>query len=359
MVPLLAAIPIGSMLAWKRGDLPGVLGRLKAALVLAGLVAVALIVWQGGSGILAAGAMALAAWLVAGALIELAGRLQLHGLDLGRSWQRARGLPRSSYGMTLAHVGVGVLVAGVTASSAWQSEAILIMRPGDSAALAGYDFTLAGIADHRGPNYVAQRATFEVSRDGRPVAVLTPEKRFYPVERQPTSEAGIDSGLLRRSLRRAGRSGRGRGRRRGRPHGAHLPQPAGGLDLGRRADHGPRRAALAVRPAPSRRRPGAGPAARSGSARRRAPDERTAPALPAAGAGVRRRRHRPRARADARPERAALGAARQAGAGVRAAAARRAAGPPGSAARTCSAAARCWSTSSPPGACPAAPSTRC
>jgi cytochrome c-type biogenesis protein CcmF len=99
--------------------------------------------------------------------------------------------------MTIAHIGIGVLVAGVTASSAWQSEAILVMRPGDTATLAGYDFTLAGIADQQGPNYVAQRATFEVSRDGSPVATLMPEKRFYPVERQPTSEAGIDTGWLR------------------------------------------------------------------------------------------------------------------------------------------------------------------
>jgi cytochrome c-type biogenesis protein CcmF len=99
--------------------------------------------------------------------------------------------------MTIAHIGIGVLVAGITASSAWQSEAILVMRPGDSAPLAGYEFTLGGIADHEGPNYVARRATFEVRRDGRPVATLIPEKRFYPVERQPTSEAAIDTGWLR------------------------------------------------------------------------------------------------------------------------------------------------------------------
>jgi cytochrome c-type biogenesis protein CcmF len=99
--------------------------------------------------------------------------------------------------MTLAHIGVGVFVAGVTASSAWQSEAILVMRPGESADLAGYRFTLAALEDSQGPNSVARRATFEVTADGRPVATLTPEKRFYPVERQPTSEAGIDAGLFR------------------------------------------------------------------------------------------------------------------------------------------------------------------
>jgi len=147
--------------------------------------------------VLAVFAMTLAAWVIAGSLGELAGRVQLLGGSPGRSWQRAKGLPRSSYAMTMAHVGLGVFVAGVTASSAWQSEAILVMAPGESADLAGYRFTLARIDESQGPNYVARRASFEVTKDGEPVAVLTPEKRFYPVEQQATSEAGIDSGLLR------------------------------------------------------------------------------------------------------------------------------------------------------------------
>jgi cytochrome c-type biogenesis protein CcmF len=147
--------------------------------------------------VLAAGGIALAIWVVAGSLLELASRVQLLRVPLGRSWQRARGLPRSTYAMTIAHVGLGVFVAGVTASSAWQSEAILVMKPGDRAGLAGYDFRLARIDELQGPNYVARRATFEVTRDGAPVATLTPEKRFYPVERQATSEAGIDAGLFR------------------------------------------------------------------------------------------------------------------------------------------------------------------
>jgi cytochrome c-type biogenesis protein CcmF len=197
MVPLLIAVPIGTMLAWKRGDLPGVLGRLKAALAIAGAAVVVQLVVTRGAGVLAACGMALALWVVVGSLVELASRVQLLRVPLERSWQRARGLPRSSYAMTLAHVGLGVFVAGVTASSAWQSEAILVMQPGDRAELAGYEFTLARIDEEQGPNYVARRAAFQVTKDGSAIATLAPEKRFYPVERQATSEAGIDMGLFR------------------------------------------------------------------------------------------------------------------------------------------------------------------
>ena len=154
MVPLLIAIPIGSMLAWKRGDLAGVIGRLKIALL---IVAVALLAQLGvsrGADLLAAGAMTLAIWVMVGTLCELISRVQLLRLPPAQSWQRARGLPRASYAMSLAHFGVGVLVAGVTASSAWQSEAILVMQPGATAELAGYSFTLARLEDQEGPNYV-------------------------------------------------------------------------------------------------------------------------------------------------------------------------------------------------------------
>ena len=197
MVPLLIAIPIGSMLAWKRGDLAGVLGRLKFALLVAALALLVQLGFSRGAQLLAAGAMAIAVWLLVGTLWELIERVQLLRLPPARSWQRARRLPRASYAMTLAHFGVGVLVAGVTASTAWQCEAILVLQPGQSARLAGYSFTLERLDDRQGPNYVLRRAVVDVTRDGSPVATLTPEKRYYPVEGQPTSEAGIDMGFWR------------------------------------------------------------------------------------------------------------------------------------------------------------------
>ncbi len=197
MVPLLVAIPVGSMLAWKRGDLPGVLGRLKLVLVITALALVAQLGVSRGAHLLATGAMTLAIWVMLGALWELAERINLFRLPLGRSWQRAKGLPRASYAMALAHFGVGVFVAGVTASSAWRSEAILVMQPGETAELSGYSFMLEGLEDGQGPNYVLRRATIDVTRDGEPVATLAPEKRYYPVEGQPTTEAGIDMGFWR------------------------------------------------------------------------------------------------------------------------------------------------------------------
>ena len=99
--------------------------------------------------------------------------------------------------MTLAHVGLGVLILGITVQSAGQIERILVMRPGETAELVGYEVRFEGVVEAQGPNYAAQRATFTVSRDGEPFTVLHSEKRFFPVERMPTTEAGIDTNLWR------------------------------------------------------------------------------------------------------------------------------------------------------------------
>lgn len=197
MIPLLVAVPIGSMLAWKRGDVMGVLSRLRVAFALTLAIVIAHLVWTQGKGALTILGLGVAWWVMLGSLVELAERVQLFRIPLSRSWKRAGGLPRSAYAMTMAHIGLGVMMVGVVASSSWQSERILVMKPGDQVELVGYDFVLDEVATEQGPNYIARRASVVVTEDGNPVTTLHPEMRFYNVERQPTSEAGIHTNILR------------------------------------------------------------------------------------------------------------------------------------------------------------------
>jgi cytochrome c-type biogenesis protein CcmF len=193
MAPLVVAMAIGPLLPWKRADLLGALGRLKVAALLTLLAALMAVYLQRGGPLVAWLGMALAAWLFAGALTEWAGRIKLFRAPLSESWRRAGRLPRSAYGMTLAHAGLAVAIAGITASAAWQGEVVRIMKPGDIAELGGYSYRLEGVETHRGPNYTSDTASFTVLRDGREVTVLTPEKRIYDVQRRQTTEAAIHS----------------------------------------------------------------------------------------------------------------------------------------------------------------------
>ncbi len=197
MIPLLLAVPVGAMLSWKRGDLAGVIGRWGLAAGASLVVALGYLAFFDLRGVLAALGFALAAWLFVGSLLELAGRIALFRIPLARSFNRLTGLPRSALGMTIAHMGLGILLVGITATSSGQVERILVMRPGETTDLAGYEVTFEGVSERRGPNFVAERATFEARRNGELETVLHSERRFFPVEQQTTTEAGIDTTLWR------------------------------------------------------------------------------------------------------------------------------------------------------------------
>jgi cytochrome c-type biogenesis protein CcmF len=191
MAPLVAVLGVGPLLAWKRGDLAAALGRLKfaAAAVLVALVVTGAMTW--GRPVLGAVAIGAAIWLAAGVLSELAGRIGLGTLTVGQSAARARGMPRSAWGMTLAHLGLAGVIAGAAGTALWTEEKILTMQPGQAAVIAGYDIRFEGAAERRGPNYVSLVATFQASRGGAPVVRLEAERRRYLVGGQDTTEAAI------------------------------------------------------------------------------------------------------------------------------------------------------------------------
>jgi cytochrome c-type biogenesis protein CcmF len=191
-MPMVVAMVVSPFLAWKRGDLGGALARLwSAGLATLVVIAAAAYVTAGKGPILALAGIGLAAWAFFGSLAELAERIRLFRIPLKDSFNRAIHLPRSAWGMTLAHAFLGMSIAGMTGTSAWQTEAIRSMQPGDSAEVAGYHIHFDRIGHHEGPNFSADQGRFTVTKDGRHIAVLTPERRFYPVSRMTTTEAAI------------------------------------------------------------------------------------------------------------------------------------------------------------------------
>ncbi len=193
MIPLMAAVPIGSALSWKRADLAGVMQRLTIVLVLSIAACLILIATQGLDQALAAVGMGMATWLVLGSLFELVRRTNLFAVPVTRSLDLLRHTPRATLGMVTAHAGLGVLVAGITGVSLWQSEKVTNLPIGQSMELGAYTLTLDNVVPVEGPNYSATRGLISVSSNGRELAVLTPERRAYKPDGQTTTEAGIRS----------------------------------------------------------------------------------------------------------------------------------------------------------------------
>jgi cytochrome c-type biogenesis protein CcmF len=195
MVPLLIAMAVGPLLPWKRGDLLGALSRLKLAFVVTAAAALVTLAATGAQSIGAACGLALAAWLFTATLTELAERIRLVAEPHG-ALRRALHLPRATWGMTLAHAGMAVVIAGITGSNAWTEERIVDARPGDRIALAGYTVVLDAVNEVSGPDYTATRADMRLLRDDREIAVLNPEKRFFPVENGSATGVAIRTNLL-------------------------------------------------------------------------------------------------------------------------------------------------------------------
>jgi cytochrome c-type biogenesis protein CcmF len=99
--------------------------------------------------------------------------------------------------MVVAHVGVAVFVVGVTLVKGYETDADVKIRAGETVELAGYVFRFDGVSRVAGPNYTAAQAKILVSRDGKPVTVMYPERRVYTVQEQVMTEAAIDPGLTR------------------------------------------------------------------------------------------------------------------------------------------------------------------
>ena len=195
MLPLVGAMAVGPFLSWKRADLAGILQRLRFVAVISGLVALGVWYFAFGGPVLAYLSIAIAVWLLLGTVREWAWRIRLGDVPFAESLRRARNLPRSSHGMTLAHAGLAVAMLGFIGSSAWKSEEILFVTLGTEIQIAGFDVRFEGAEGVAGPNYVANRGTLTVSRNGEYVTTLYPERRNYPVAQYNTTESSIHSTL--------------------------------------------------------------------------------------------------------------------------------------------------------------------
>jgi len=196
MLPLLVAVPLGPLLAWKRGDLAKVMERLYWVTALAFIITVGCFAMIERGPWLAPFGMGLGLWLVGGALAEPAFRTRLFRAPMADVWHRAKGLPRSAYGTMFAHMGLGLTVLGIVATSAWQSEKVVSLKTGQAENIAGYKLVFGGVAPRSGPNYKEMVGLFTVTRGGALITRLHPSKRRYAVQKQGTTEAGIYNALL-------------------------------------------------------------------------------------------------------------------------------------------------------------------
>ena len=197
MIVLAMILPIGAALPWKRGRLNVATAPMGAVLLLS--VACGALMWalSTGGNIWGPLGVVLAAWVVFGALADLGARIKAFKAPAAESWRRLWNLPRADLGKAVAHAGFGITIFGISMITAFETDDVRIVQDGDTWSLSGYDFEFHGVERYRGPNFLGDRAEITVTQNGTAVGTMSPEKRLYPVQRTPTTEAAIDMGLTR------------------------------------------------------------------------------------------------------------------------------------------------------------------
>jgi cytochrome c-type biogenesis protein CcmF len=184
------AMPIGFSLAWKRGDLLGVVQRLGVAIIAGAVVAVVGEAWLRGGPILAPIAAGLAIFVIVGSLTEILMRVWRPGLGLGVALRRASGLPLSFFGAALAHIGVGVTLLGLSGAG-FGAEAIVTLHKDAPQRVGPYDVTLVWVGERIGPNYKETAATMTIRSGGSIVATIEPARRQFAARQMSTTQAGL------------------------------------------------------------------------------------------------------------------------------------------------------------------------
>jgi cytochrome c-type biogenesis protein CcmF len=173
---LLALVPLGPALGWKRGDLKPVLRSLTPALGLAGVAAVTVLAIVSPRGIAVTGAFAVAGWLIGASILDI---------------RKRKGVRASAFASAIAHAGLAISLMGIAGTSAWRSEALTVVSPGQKLTVGPYTLRFDGVTREKGPNYIADRAHIVLMDGDKAGAVLLPEHRYYPAEGQDMNDTAI------------------------------------------------------------------------------------------------------------------------------------------------------------------------
>ena len=196
MMPAVFLMGLGPLARWKKASLPEIAVRLRWAFGISAATAVLLPFVLGHWTPMISLGLLLAFWVVTTAFVDLRAKVR-QGKSGESVTARLRGLSRSYYGMQLAHLGIAAFIVGVTLVKGYETEKDVRMDIGDVAHVGGYEFRFNGVTEVPGPNYQATRGTIAISKDGRLLREMHPEKRIYLVSGMPQTEAAIDAGLFR------------------------------------------------------------------------------------------------------------------------------------------------------------------
>ena len=181
MIPAILIMGIGPILSWGKGDKSKTFKKIFPSVLLTAIITLFIFLFYQSYSLIGVVGIVLAFWIISNNIIIL--------------FQKRENL---SNGMIVAHMGIGLLILGITGSSVWQEEKIIQMKVNNETNIKEYNIIFKEINEIKGPNYFALQGNFFVyDKNKNIITKLQPENRFYPVTNNFTTEVSIHTNLLR------------------------------------------------------------------------------------------------------------------------------------------------------------------
>ncbi len=194
MAPAIFLMGVGPFARWKEQTIPELAKRLKWAFGVALMSALLMPLVIGKWTPLVSVGLLLAFWVIAAGAYGIGSRLaQTPGDWISRITKQTP----SWWGMQVAHLGVATFIIGVTLVKGYETENDVRMNIGSTVTVNSYVFTFRGVSQKAGPNYQAWVGDFDVTKNGKAISTLHPEKRNYLATGMAMTEAAIDTGFTR------------------------------------------------------------------------------------------------------------------------------------------------------------------
>jgi cytochrome c-type biogenesis protein CcmF len=194
-IPLAVVVGIGSTSRWKNDTISRFAPQTIVIFIISAILSAIFTYtlsndefkWGGFAG------LTLGIWVLFWAVFSILERLK----HQSNKFAGLRKIPASIWGMSVAHLGLGIFVIGVTHVNTYSLEKDIRLEPGQSYTMGAYTFTFDGVKQIREQNYTANEGKFIVASNvsGSPFT-LEPQKRFYS-SGKPMTEAAINSNLSR------------------------------------------------------------------------------------------------------------------------------------------------------------------
>tara|TARA_Y100000782_G_scaffold112992_1_gene144561 strand:- start:280 stop:2163 length:1884 start_codon:yes stop_codon:yes gene_type:complete len=181
IVPAILVMGVGPLLSWTKEDKLKIFKKIFPSILFTGIMTILIFLFYQSYSAIGIMGIILAFWIISNNLLMI--------------FKKNRNYSTS---MIISHLGVGLLILGITGSSVWQIEKITKMKIDDQTKIEKYTIVFEKIDEIKGANYVALQGNFLVYDEEKNVITkLKPQNRFYPITNNFTTEASIHTNLLR------------------------------------------------------------------------------------------------------------------------------------------------------------------